>query len=52
MSPINAQTSKIAGAELTQNTELVFSDPNFYRIILGLQPLIEGLLTCPVLFSH
>lgn len=40
---INDQMSKITGAELTQNTDLVFSDPNFYRIISGLQPLIAGL---------
>jgi putative ATP-dependent endonuclease of OLD family len=40
---INDQMLKIAGAELTQNTDLVFSDPSFYRIIAGLQPLIAGL---------
>lgn len=40
---INDQMSKIAGPELTQNTDLVFSDPDFYRIIAGLQPLIAGL---------
>jgi putative ATP-dependent endonuclease of the OLD family len=40
---INDQMSKITGAELTQTTDLVFSDPSFYRIIAGLQPLIAGL---------
>ena len=40
---INDQMSKIAGEQLTQDTDLVFSDPNFYRIISGLQPLIAGL---------
>lgn len=40
---INAQMTRIAGSELTQNADLVFSDPSFYRIISGLQPLIENL---------
>ena len=40
---INDQMSKIAGEELTQDTDLVFSDPNFHRIIAVLQPLIAGL---------
>lgn len=40
---INQQMLKIAGRELSQNTDLVFSDPNFYRIIAGLQPLIGDL---------
>ncbi len=40
---INAQMAAIAGRELTQTTELVFSDPTFRRIIAGLQPEIEGL---------
>lgn len=40
---INDQMSRITGAELTQNTDLVFTDPSFYRIIAGLQPLIAGL---------
>jgi putative ATP-dependent endonuclease of OLD family len=40
---LNAQMSAIAGAELAQNTELIFSDPTFYRIIAGLQPEVEGL---------
>lgn len=34
---------KIAGSELSQQTDLVFTDPNFQRIIAGLQPLIAGL---------
>jgi putative ATP-dependent endonuclease of OLD family len=33
----------IAGEQLAQKTELIFSDPTFYRIIAGLQPEIEGL---------
>jgi putative ATP-dependent endonuclease of the OLD family len=33
----------IAGMELAQNTDLIFSDPSFYRIIAGLQPLIDKL---------
>ena len=40
---INAQMAAIAGSELTQKTELVFTDPTFRRIIGGLQPEIEGL---------
>jgi putative ATP-dependent endonuclease of OLD family len=40
---INTQMASIAGEELTQKTELIFSDPTFYRIIAGLQPEIEGL---------
>ncbi len=40
---INAQMASIAGEELAQETELIFSDPTFYRIIAGLQPEIEGL---------
>ena len=40
---INAQMKAIAGSELTQNTELIFTDPTFRRIIAGLQPEIEGL---------
>ena len=42
-SDINAQMVAIAGNELTQKTELIFSDPTFRRIIAGLQPEIEGL---------
>jgi len=40
---INAQLTSIAGAELAQETELIFSDPTFHRIIAGLQPEIDGL---------
>lgn len=40
---INAQMAAIAGSELTQKTELIFSDPTFRRIIAGLHPEIEGL---------
>lgn len=40
---INAQMASIAGEELAQETELIFSDPSFHRIIAGLQPEIEGL---------
>ena len=40
---INAQMAAIAGSELTQKTELTFTDPTFRRIIAGLQPEIEGL---------
>lgn len=40
---INTQMMKIAGAELSQNTELVFADPEFHRIIAGLQPRINNL---------
>lgn len=40
---IDAQMSSIAGPELTQSTELIFSDPSFHRIIAGLQPEIDGL---------
>ena len=40
---INAQMADIAGSELTQKTELIFTDPAFRRIIAGLQPKIEGL---------
>ncbi len=40
---INAQMRAIAGDELTQMTELTFTDPSFRRIIAGLQPEIEGL---------
>ncbi len=40
---INEQMLKIAGSELSQETDLVFTDPNFQRIIAGLQPLIAGL---------
>ena len=40
---INTQMVSIAGNELTQKTELIFTDPTFRRIIAGLQPEIEGL---------
>lgn len=40
---INAQMAAIAGEQLAQKTELIFSDPTFHRIIAGLQPEIEGL---------
>lgn len=40
---IDAQMTSIAGGELTQKTELIFSDPTFHRIIAGLQPEIDGL---------
>jgi putative ATP-dependent endonuclease of OLD family len=40
---INKQMLAIAGEELSQRTELIFTDPTFYRIIANLQPEIEGL---------
>jgi len=40
---IDTQMASIAGEELAQMTELIFSDPTFHRIIAGLQPEIEGL---------
>ena len=40
---INTQLTSIAGDELTQKTELLFSDPSFHRIIAGLHPEIDGL---------
>ena len=40
---IDAQLTSIAGPELAQKIELIFSDPNFHRIIAGLQPEIDGL---------
>lgn len=40
---INLQMEAIAGEKLSQKTDLIFSDPVFYRIIAGLQPEIEGL---------
>jgi putative ATP-dependent endonuclease of OLD family len=42
-SDIDAQLTSIAGPELAQKTELIFSDPSFHRIIAGLQPEIDGL---------
>jgi putative ATP-dependent endonuclease of the OLD family len=38
---INSQMAFIAGEQLAQKTELIFSDPSFYRIIAGLQPEID-----------
>ena len=40
---IDTQLASIAGPELAQKTELIFSDPSFHRIIAGLQPEIDGL---------
>ncbi len=40
---IDTQLISIAGPELAQKTELIFSDPSFHRIIAGLQPEIDGL---------
>ena len=40
---IDEQLTLIAGAELAQETELIFNDPSFHRIIAGLQPEIDGL---------
>lgn len=40
---INRQMAAIAGSELAQKTELIFTDPTFRRIIAGLQPEIENL---------
>lgn len=40
---IDSQMTAIAGEELAQETELIFSEPTFHRIIAGLQPEIEGL---------
>ena len=40
---INVQMTRLAGIELAQTTELIFSDPKFHRIIAGLQPEIDGL---------
>ena len=42
-SDIDAQLTSIAGPELAQKTELIFSDPGFHRIIAGLLPEIDGL---------
>ncbi len=43
ISDINTQMETIAGVELTQKADLIFSDPAFRRIISGLHPEIEGL---------
>lgn len=40
---INKQMLSIAGEELSQTTELIFTDPTFRRIIANLQPEIDGL---------
>ena len=40
---INTQMASIAGEELAQEMEIIFSDPTFHRVIAGLQPEIEGL---------
>jgi putative ATP-dependent endonuclease of the OLD family len=40
---ISEQMSEIAGDQLTQVTDLVFSDPSFHRIIAGLLPIIDEL---------
>lgn len=39
---VDQQMALIAGKELAQITELVFSDPTFHRIIAGLEPRIDG----------
>jgi putative ATP-dependent endonuclease of OLD family len=40
---IDTQLTSIAGPELAQKTELIFSDPSFHRIIAGLHAEIDGL---------
>ena len=40
---INAQMTALAGAQLAQKTELIFTDPTFHRIIAGIQPEIDDL---------
>jgi putative ATP-dependent endonuclease of OLD family len=40
---IDTQMASIAGGQLTQKTDLIFTDPTFHRIIAGIQPEIEGL---------
>jgi putative ATP-dependent endonuclease of OLD family len=39
---VDKQMALIAGKELAQVTDLVFSDPTFHRIIAGLEPRIDG----------
>ena len=39
---VDKQMTLIAGKELAQVTDLVFSDPTFHRIIAGLEPRIDG----------
>ena len=40
---INSHMESITGKQLTQKVELLFNDPEFYKIISGLYPEIEGL---------
>lgn len=40
---INEGMKELAGEELAQQTELIFNDPTFHRIIAGLQPEIDEL---------
>ncbi|MBO6584761.1 MAG: AAA family ATPase [Gracilimonas sp.] len=40
---INNKLKEITGDELSQKTDLIFNDPNFRRIIAGLQPEIDNL---------
>jgi len=40
---INNKLKEITGDELSQKTDFIFNDPNFRRIIAGLQPEIEKL---------
>ena len=40
---INSQMAAIAGSELTQTTDLIFTEPTFRRIIAGLRPEIDEL---------
>ncbi len=42
-SDIDTQLNFITGPELAQQTELIFTDPTFHRIIAGLQPEIDGM---------
>lgn len=39
---VDKQMTLIAGKELAQVTDLVFTDPTFHRIISGLEPRIDG----------
>ncbi len=40
---INEQSASIAGPVLSQETELVFSDPEFSHIVAGLKPVVDDL---------
>ncbi len=40
---VNGQMTTITGPEMSQNTDLVFSDPTFHRIIARIRPKIDGL---------